>query len=231
MDINVLCQDEATFSDKAFNFVVEGIFEDKFKPGEKVGEREIARALNISQIPVREAFEKLVQKGWIEKFPQRGAFVKKFDTQEIRKLSQVREVFELGAVRIIVEQINDSQLNELEVILAQLNEACEKSDENMYEQADINFHYLLVKFAGNEMLSSLYEDVLRQSHGFFLSAAAKTAFSLKKKLESIDLTSHEKIYKALKDRNRKMAEKEVARHLRSGCEFAIKVAKIQNILV
>ena len=48
------------FSDKVFDHVVEGIRSGKYHPGTRITERSIARELDISHVPVREAMEKLL---------------------------------------------------------------------------------------------------------------------------------------------------------------------------
>jgi hypothetical protein len=53
-------------SDKVFDYVVDAIHEGRFAPGARITERAIARQLDISHVPVREAMKKLSSSmaGW-----------------------------------------------------------------------------------------------------------------------------------------------------------------------
>jgi DNA-binding GntR family transcriptional regulator len=59
------------------------IFEGRLRPGERVPQDEIARALSISRIPVREALVALEQQGRVTVEKNRGAFVALLDEQAV----------------------------------------------------------------------------------------------------------------------------------------------------
>jgi DNA-binding GntR family transcriptional regulator len=60
------------------------IFEGRLRPGERVPQDEIGRALGISRIPVREALVALEQQGWVTLEKNRGAYVAVLDEQAVR---------------------------------------------------------------------------------------------------------------------------------------------------
>lgn len=60
------------------------IFEGRLRPGERVPQDDIARALRISRIPIREALVVLEQQGWVNVEKNRGAFVSVLDEQAVR---------------------------------------------------------------------------------------------------------------------------------------------------
>jgi DNA-binding GntR family transcriptional regulator len=60
------------------------IFDGYLRPGTRVRQEDIAKALGISRIPVREALIALEQQGWVTIEPNRGAFVAAFDEQAVR---------------------------------------------------------------------------------------------------------------------------------------------------
>jgi DNA-binding GntR family transcriptional regulator len=60
------------------------IFDGYLRPGARVRQEDIAKALGISRIPVREALIALEQQGWVTIEPNRGAFVAAFDEQAVR---------------------------------------------------------------------------------------------------------------------------------------------------
>jgi DNA-binding GntR family transcriptional regulator len=60
------------------------IFDGYLRPGARVRQEDIAKALGISRIPVREALIALEQQGWVTIEPNRGAFVAALDEQAVR---------------------------------------------------------------------------------------------------------------------------------------------------
>ena len=60
------------------------IFDGYLRPGSRVHQDDVARALGISRIPVREALIALEQQGWVTIEPNRGAFVAPLDEQAVR---------------------------------------------------------------------------------------------------------------------------------------------------
>lgn len=60
------------------------IFDGYLRPGARVHQDDVAQALGISRIPVREALIALEQQGWVTIEPNRGAFVAALDEQVVR---------------------------------------------------------------------------------------------------------------------------------------------------
>ena len=59
------------------------IFEGRLRPGERVPQDDVARALDISRIPIREALVALEQQGWVTTEKNRGAFVAALDERGV----------------------------------------------------------------------------------------------------------------------------------------------------
>jgi DNA-binding GntR family transcriptional regulator len=60
------------------------IFEGRLRPGERIPQEQIAQALGVSRIPVREALIALEREGWVTIEMHRGAFVNALDEQAAR---------------------------------------------------------------------------------------------------------------------------------------------------
>jgi DNA-binding GntR family transcriptional regulator len=60
------------------------IFDGELRPGTRVPQDEVAQALGISRIPVREALIALEREGWVTIELNRGAFVNALDADAIR---------------------------------------------------------------------------------------------------------------------------------------------------
>lgn len=60
------------------------IFEGELKPGERVPQDDVADALSLSRIPVREGLIALEREGWVTIELNRGAFVNTLDADAVR---------------------------------------------------------------------------------------------------------------------------------------------------
>ena len=70
--------------DHAATYIKRLIFDQHLRPGDRVPQDEVAQALGISRIPVREALIALEREGWITIAMHRGAFVNDLDEQAVR---------------------------------------------------------------------------------------------------------------------------------------------------
>lgn len=70
--------------DHAAHYIKRLIFDQHLRPGDRIPQDEVAQALGISRIPVREALIALEREGWITIEMHRGAFVNDFDEQAVR---------------------------------------------------------------------------------------------------------------------------------------------------
>ena len=62
------------------------IFEGHLGQGDRVPQDDIARALGVSRIPVREALLSMEREGWVTIVPHRGAFIDQLDEMVLRDL-------------------------------------------------------------------------------------------------------------------------------------------------
>jgi DNA-binding GntR family transcriptional regulator len=73
-----------TSADQVAAYVRQQILAGVLKPGTHVPQDEIATALNVSRIPVREAIIALEREGWVTHLVHRGAFVNRVDEDLIQ---------------------------------------------------------------------------------------------------------------------------------------------------
>ena len=64
-----------------------GILSGKYRPGDRLNESQIARELNISRIPVREALSQLQEQGLVQNRERRGSFVTNISPEEVLQIS------------------------------------------------------------------------------------------------------------------------------------------------
>src|SRR5215472_2259180 len=68
--------------------------------GARVSDKDLASELRISRTPVREALLQLQAEGLIVVRPRSGTFVFDLSPDELREISDLRGLFETGAIRM-----------------------------------------------------------------------------------------------------------------------------------
>jgi DNA-binding GntR family transcriptional regulator len=136
------------------------ILNGTYRPGERIKEAEVAKALKISRSPVREAVMNLASEGLIELHPQRGAFVRALEAGEVRDLFEVREALEVRAVRLAARRVELADLEPLLGLLKETERALGE-DDGIYP-SDLDFHVGLAKLSGNESLAAYVSRVSSQ---------------------------------------------------------------------
>jgi DNA-binding GntR family transcriptional regulator len=143
--------DKSTLRERALGALRVAITSGRYRPGDHLGEVELASGLGISRGTVREALRHLEQEGLVEAGPRGRLRVNSLTADEIRGLYQVRAALEgLAAATIIRSSTRDESVAALRAALAQFSR--EGSDFNQRVEADLAFHLLLCQLADNPML-------------------------------------------------------------------------------
>jgi DNA-binding GntR family transcriptional regulator len=219
----------AGLAEKVYRHVIGCIRTGKLSPNARLTQRGLSAELKVSQVVVREAFERLEQQGWIERKRNRFAAVKAFTEKDRFEVYWIREMIEVSAVRHIAEHATKEQLKQLKEVLEALNRACEQNQVEAYHEADITFHTLLVQFVGNDRLNSYYETISEQIHQLMVIGALKVAFHWTQSCEVMEAISHEKIYQAIVDRDADLAGELLRRHIQMGGEVIELVNRARTV--
>jgi DNA-binding GntR family transcriptional regulator len=126
------------------------ILAGKYKPGDRLNESQIARELNISRIPVREALSQLQEQGLVVNRERRGMFVMSLSPDDVQQISSLRIVLETEAVKLARDRMTPEVLARLEKLVQQM----EAWDGTLLDAAalDLEFHRVIWHAAGNPYL-------------------------------------------------------------------------------
>ena len=101
MPVNVLdpLQPDELLADRAYRELSRAIITGRIEPGTRLSVPELARQLDISRSPVREAVQRLIYDGLAENRGRRGAIVAMIDPRDFLSLLEVRQLLEGFAAR------------------------------------------------------------------------------------------------------------------------------------
>lgn len=197
-------------SEKVYRILVQSIVDGEILPGTKLQEKHLAKQMEVSATPVREAFKRLAGDGFIEIVPYCGAVVKELDEEEIREAYHCREALEKMALEDSIGRFDENALKQLFDIIER-----ERQSEDIMEVSRINksFHDVIYLMADNTMLCRLM-DMLNT----VIARDMKYSASDGKRREAI-LAEHTAIAEAIRDRDLVRAQKAMVTHIRNGQRY------------
>lgn len=125
------------------------------KPGTILSQVEVARLLNVSRTPVREAMRMLQEGGLLTGEPNYRSRVLGFDPNDIEALYMKRVVLEAMGVAITTRRMTPGLLDELDEVIAQLESDESHADFEYWRRLHRRLHRLIVSEAGASLVEEL----------------------------------------------------------------------------
>ena len=156
-----------TLSGQVREYILTKILNGEFEPGERLIEMKIAHQMQTSQAPVREAIRELEATGLLETLPNRGSRVRKVSNQELFDIYDVRAQLEGYAAEIDCQK-KISISNELTEAVERMIEAANRDELMLFSSINHEFHSIIIKNAGNEILLKTWQTLHIQIKTFLI---------------------------------------------------------------
>jgi len=158
-DFKIKIEEPKLLSEDIAESIKQAIIKGKFKPGEKISEGELAESMGTSRTPLREAFRKLENEGFIEIIPRKGAVVTEIYPDEAYDLYHIKSVLEGLAAKLALSRITEKEIDKLEKINEDLKNLIDKNDIDMFYKTHQQFHEVFVKTCGNNRLIQMVRNL------------------------------------------------------------------------
>lgn len=144
------------------------ILNGTYRPHEYVREANVAKQLQVSRTPVREALRELVTEGWLEAIPHHGCRVVCWTENDAREVFEIRLVLEPMAVAAACRHMTPELLERLRRLCREMEAMCEQiptdpDARNRLAALNHEFHQQLIDASGNRRLVALLESLVRSS--------------------------------------------------------------------
>jgi DNA-binding GntR family transcriptional regulator len=147
--------DRSTLRERALEALRAAITSGQYRPGDHLGEVELAKNLGVSRGTVREALRHLQQEGLVTAGNRGMLRVNSLSDEEVHELFQVRAALEgLAVATIIASPDRQSAVSSLRNALAELAEATSFVER---VESDLDFHLLLCRLSENSMLVDAWQ--------------------------------------------------------------------------
>lgn len=193
--------------DRAYNAIKFRIITCRYRPGEVLSEAAISTELKIGRTPVHQAIHRLTSDGLVSILPRKGVMVAPIGFDEVMDIINVRLVTECFGARLAAERASESELQELEAILAASEKVLDKGDVEQMMLLDRDFHDVLARAAKNAVLADMLRNLHERSLRFWF-------ISLRDPDHHRNVwTQHRIVVEGLKTRDPDAAEKAMREHI------------------
>lgn len=213
----------------AYEFIKEAIIEGKFVPGMRLAEESLAKEMNLSRTPIREAIKQLEAEGLVIPL-KRGVSVRHFTKEDIRQIYDLRTLLEgYAASQAAIHRTEDDllKMEKANVLYEEaINRYVESDMNSLKDIVEVNqkFHEAIVAASNNEHIHFHISKVVVVPI-VFRSFYWYNSFQLKQSLEV-----HKTILKAIINREPERAKIAMHEHIYQGRDHVLKhLEQIKNI--
>jgi len=209
-----------SISDQIYEVLKERILLGEIAPGERIIESNIAEDLKTSRTPVREAFQRLVQDGLVERVPQGGVRVTVITPRMIKEVFGIRAVLEVYAVELACDNIDPETIMKLKELAMQARKLLSSPDANGLEglitlwKINTSFHETIYRATGSDHLLKLVGQLNSLVRRFRFLSMRKT------RIRAWD--QHERIIKCLEDKDKAMLGGLMKAHIEEAASDTLK---------
>ncbi|MDR4886259.1 GntR family transcriptional regulator [Fredinandcohnia sp. QZ13] len=145
--------------DEIAHYILNQIFTGKLEQGTRLIESNIAKELNVSNIPVREAFYILQNTGIVERLPRKGVRVKTISQEEIKEYTvALKELYQI-AISYSVPNWNEEHRLNINKLLIEAKEKLVRGKVVEYISICDQITSYIFKVAGNEVFLRFYSEI------------------------------------------------------------------------
>lgn len=140
---------------QVFGMMRAAIISGRFRPGQRLIEKDLCGLMGVSRPSVREALRHLESEGLIETIANRGPVVARLSRSDAVSIYQVRGALEALATKLFVTQATSVQFAELDAAFAALAVAMKSGDIEKIVPAKDRFYEVLFAGSGNAIIPAI----------------------------------------------------------------------------
>lgn len=206
---------QATAQHRAYAAIKERILTLRLRPLERLNAGDLARELEMSRTPVREALVRLEQDGLVHREDGGGFQVRPITLKEIVDVYRVREALEVEAALDALRHLDDALLDRLARLLKEARALLRPEKYAEFVLANRRFHAEIVRASKNEFYDKIMQPIVDRVR---LVGAMLIKLHAARQKEVFE--ENEQIFLALHSRDPVRVEKAVRYHVARAREHA-----------
>lgn len=216
-----LIQESLSVRDQVANIIRKRIMRGILSEGDKISERMLSEELNISTTPVKEAMRMLNTEGLLFTVPRKGTYVSDFAIQNILHVTFIRSVLEGVATFFAVDNLLESEIDQLENALIKSKQAILDKDFEALTNSNQLFHNIIRTASKNIYLLRILESFRSIDYSIRVTSLRIDGES------EIAQAEHMEIFNAIRNRNNTHAENLMVAHIRRVAKYALNQKAIE----
>ena len=199
--------------DKAYAYLKDRIIHFGYRPNQRLKALEIARHLDLSRTPVKEALSRLEQEGLVRRDLGSGYVIEPIRARDILNMYKVREILEVEAAREAVAHITPATIESLAAILDKARGLLQEGRLDEFMRTNREFYLTIFAAARNDVLLHILE-------GLNCRIWSMGSIVVKRYPPRADqiLLENRRVLKALRSRDRKAIEHAIRAHIQAAGE-------------
>lgn len=214
-----------TLSQEIERHIEKAILDKQFPPGSKLPtEKILCEQFGVSRTALREALQMLSARGLIYIRKGSGTYVNEYESANVTKpmslylelnfdkdlmvhMVEVRKMLEPGIAEMAAHDRSEDDLKKMEIALEKLDN-CDTSNHEKHGELDRDFHLIIAKSCENPIIPILMEPIF-----MFMPKVKNIIYEKITSAHEDAMVYHEKIYRAIADKDADRAREMMERHL------------------
>lgn len=175
----------------AYQVIRSRILDGTYVPGQRIIIDQIAKEVNSSHIPVREAIHQLESEQLIDYEPNIGAIVKGINDSVYMETLQVLALLEGFATALSAHEIDQSGIERLKEINNRMKEHLQNFELDKIADVNKEFHFCIYEYCPNELLINTIKEMWERldlvRHSGFRFFPQRTPYSIQEHEKMIQL--------------------------------------------
>jgi DNA-binding GntR family transcriptional regulator len=193
-----------SLKEQVYEYLREAMRRGDLLPGSVIDMEETSKKLGVSKTPLRDALLQLEMEGFVSILPRRKVEVNTLTLKDIKDYYEIIGALESTALLQGFDKMDDGHVKRMEKLNAEMKEAIENDDFDLYYEKNLEFHSLFLGACGNENLQRIVTNLKKRLYDF----PRQQGFV--KEWERASTGEHAELVDLIRSRNRK----EAAAHIR-----------------
>ena len=208
--------------DEVVSVLRERLYSGYYSPGARMYQDQLARELQVSRTPLREALRMLEQEGLVRVEPNKGVRVISGDVPTLLAAYEVRRVIDGLAARLAAQQATDETVGRLKEIIEVQEQSLSPWDAAAYTAANVDFHRTVMKMSKNEFVVGQMPILLMTARVFAPVEVVEPGRA------AVAVPQHREICEAILARAAEVAEEVAMAHIQTTIDAVRKDADCSN---
>ncbi|TPM91768.1 GntR family transcriptional regulator [Mesorhizobium sp. B2-1-5] len=213
--------DSPTLREQTVVTLREALFNEVFKPGDKLVERKLAEQTGVSRTSIREALSQLESEGLVTRVAGKGMFVTRLSEREVRQIYEARAILESAMARLFVERASQEQMDELARRISEAGETDTSELARQHAEKLDAVWDIIMQGAGNDITRQM--TFLLHGRVTYLRTVTTRVASTERRRNTMALLHG--IFDALRARDADLTEKLTRGYVERSAAFALSLLR------